>query len=324
MAQIVIVPSKQFLLIGRNTDVTTFADYWHLDPETIHFNAADLIFGAQPSRWQLRYFDGIIDQEDGTIIDDTQTNVSGLELRSYQFGIGLWRDSYFEEATPGYLDGDQSLPVELVFFETEVSTNSIMLKWETKSEVDNMGFRILRSVFRDSLYMQIASFQDNDDLLGQGNNSTGGIYEYLDKNVTRNVTYWYKIVDVDYSGKESYSGPVSGILLSINDHLFLVDAETVPNQYKLYNNFPNPFNASTSIRFDIPDGINNQNRFFITVYDLSGRIINRLFDGTLNPGTYQIHWTGKNEADMDMASGLYVLVLRSSVYFSSKKMILLR
>jgi len=319
-----IIPSKHVFIIGRNTDVTTFADYWKLEPGTIHFNGADLIFGVPPSRWQLCYFDGNFNQQDGTIIDDTQSAVSGLNWRSFQNPIGFWNDTDYEEATPGYLDDDQSLPVELVSFITELNSNSIIVKWETKSEIDNMGFRILKSVVRESLYTQIASFQDNKDLRGEGNNSSGKTYEYLDENVIRNVTYWYKIVNVDYSGEETYYGPVSGTLSSINDHLFLVDDMIVPDQYKLYNNSPNPFNSGTSIKFDIPDNRFNQNHITIQVFDVSGKKVTELFHGLLNPGRYQIKWNGKNDADMDMASGLYILSLRSISYSSSKKMILLR
>ena len=319
-----IVPFKQVLVIGRNTDATTFADYWQLEPGTINFNGADLIFGVPPSRWLLRYFDGSFDQNDGTIIDDTQSSVSGLERRSYQYGDGLWRTSTYLEATPGYLDGDQSLPVELVAFKTEVSENSILLRWETQSELNNRGFKILRSIIKDSLYIQIASFLEDDNLLGQGNNSSGKKYQYLDKDVLRNVTFWYKIVDVDLSGRESHHGPVMGMLNFINNNLFVVDAIAIPNQFKLYNNFPNPFNASTSIRFDIPDTQTDQNPFAISIYDISGRKVTDLYQGSLTPGQYQVKWNGKNEADLDMASGLYILSLQSPSYFSSKKMILLR
>jgi hypothetical protein len=319
-----IIPSKHFFIIGRNTDVTTFCSYWGLEPVTIHFNGADLVFGVPPSRWQLRYFDGNFNHQDGTIIDDTQSAVSGLELSSFQMPIGIWNDTTYLEATPGYFYEDQSLPVELVSFETKISGNAILVRWETKSEIDNMGFKILRSTTRDSLYIQIASFMDNKELIGQGNNSSGKIYEYLDQDVIPNINYWYNIVNIDYSGKEAYYGPVSGSLASIHDYLFLIDDMRIPDHYKLYNNFPNPFNSGTSIQFDVPDEQAGQNAITIAVFDIAGRKVSEIFNGSLNPGKYQIRWNGKNESDMDMASGLYILSLHSQSYFSSKKMILLR
>ena len=129
---------------------------------------------------------------------------------------------------------------------------------------------------------------------------------------------------MDYSGEETYYGPVKGMLSYINDHLFLVDGITVPNQYRLYNNFPNPFNSGTSIQFDIPEEQYGQNSVTITVFDISGRKVSEIFKGSLNPGKYQIRWNGNNDSDREMASGLYIFSLQSPSYFLSKKMILLR
>ncbi|MBA7556691.1 hypothetical protein ES705_49407 [subsurface metagenome] len=225
-----IVPSKQVIIIGRNTDAGTFANYWQLEPGTINFNGADLIFGVPQSRWQLCYFDGKIDQEDGTIIDDTQNTVSGFERRSYQYGDGLWRTSNYLEATPGYLDADQSLAVDLTTFIATAKENFIQIEWQTKSELNNMGFYILRSETDESSYHKIASFEDIDNLKGLGNSPSGQKYQFLDYDVKHHTQYWYKLVDVGFSGRESFHGPVKGRTSYVDDNLFMIDLVEVPNQ----------------------------------------------------------------------------------------------
>ena len=222
------------------------------------------------------------------------------------------------------MDGDQSLPVELVTLAAVATEKSILLQWETQSELNNLGFNILRSTREDDPYEQIASYRTDDNLKGQGSSPFGKRYQYSDLNVEINVTYWYKLVDVDFSGRESYHGPVEGKILYVADHLFMMDLVEVPRKFMLYDNFPNPFNMTTSIRFDIPETEANNNIVTISVYDILGKKINDMYRGPLLPGRYQLQWNGKNDTGSDMASGLYILLLQSPSFFSSKKMILLR
>jgi flagellar hook assembly protein FlgD len=103
-----------------------------------------------------------------------------------------------------------------------------------------------------------------------------------------------------------------------------MDATGIPQQFQIYNNFPNPFNMTTSIRFDIPETEANTNIVTISIFSVLGTKITDLYHGPLSPGRYQVQWDGKNDSDNDMASGLYILSLQSPSFFSSKKMILLR
>lgn len=321
-----IIPAKQNLIVGKGIPVSSFSDYWDLSPQYLIYNSGsnELVSGYSGRRWQIRYFDGMIDQNDGTVIDDTEQIVAGYRLRSYQYRDGLWTQTSFIHATPGYLDADQSLPVELISFEVVEKENSIVLQWETQSELNNLGFNILRSTQEDDSYEQIASYQTDYELVGLGSSPSGKRYQYSDPNVEKNVAYWYKLVDVDYTGKESYHGPVKGKILYVADNLYIMDLEEVPQQFMLYDNFPNPFNITTSIRFDIPETGANNNIVAISIYDILGEKINDLYRGPLLPGRYQLQWNGKNDTGSEMASGLYILSLQSPSFISSKKMILLR
>lgn len=99
---------------------------------------------------------------------------------------------------------------------------------------------------------------------------------------------------------------------------FLIDdvefIKGLPNDYKLYNNFPNPFNPHTTIRFDTP----RQGKAELDVFDLKGeKILEKNLDVT--PGTYDvdINLEGK-------ASGVYVYVLKVNDFVKTGKMVMIK
>jgi hypothetical protein len=174
------------------------------------------------------------------------------------------------------------------------------------------------------VYNEITSFQTDNKLSGQGNSATKKVYQYSDQNVEKNVAYWYELVDVDFSGSKTYHGPVMGKVVYIGGNLMQVDYGEIPKHYMLYDNFPNPFNMTTSINIDIPDTQSRDELIVISIFNVLGKKIKDLYRGPLSSGRYRMQWDGKNEAGTDMASGLYILSFQSQTYYSSKKMILLR
>jgi hypothetical protein len=89
----------------------------------------------------------------------------------------------------------------------------------------------------------------------------------------------------------------------------------IPKDFALQQNFPNPFNPVTNIRFDIP----KQTNVRLSVYDILGREVEVLVNNTLKPGTYKADW----HADK-YSSGLYFYKLVTDDYADVKKMILVK
>ncbi|MEJ2618388.1 MAG: phospholipase D-like domain-containing protein [Ignavibacteriaceae bacterium] len=107
-------------------------------------------------------------------------------------------------------------------------------------------------------------------------------------------------------GKTEFIVPTS---VSENESVHNID-------YVLYQNFPNPFNPVTTIKFETPKKENVD----LSLYDMLGRKIKILFDGTARSGITSVELNGK-----DLASGIYFYVLRtSSGITSSKKLVLLK
>jgi len=89
----------------------------------------------------------------------------------------------------------------------------------------------------------------------------------------------------------------------------------VPAAYTLYQNFPNPFNPATSIKFDIAKRGNVR----LVVFDILGRELSTLINESLNPGTYQVSFDGSG-----LSSGIYFCRLQSGNYINTMKMNLMK
>ncbi len=87
----------------------------------------------------------------------------------------------------------------------------------------------------------------------------------------------------------------------------------IPKEYKLYENYPNPFNPSTKIRFDIPSAAHVK----LVVYDILGRKIEILADEKLNAGSYLAEFNAGK-----LPSGIYIYVIVTDKYTYSRRMIL--
>ncbi len=96
---------------------------------------------------------------------------------------------------------------------------------------------------------------------------------------------------------------------------------TVPDDYVLEQNFPNPFNMTTNIRFSVPVKSN----VTIEVYDILGRKIRTLFNNTV-PSKEQrlVRWNGINDSGAPVASGVYIYQIIADGFIKSRKMMLLK
>jgi flagellar hook assembly protein FlgD len=95
----------------------------------------------------------------------------------------------------------------------------------------------------------------------------------------------------------------------------------LPSGFKLFNNFPNPFNPSTMIMFNIPIGVEVR----LTVYNLLGAEIATIYNDYVQPGQYQAIWNGRDMKGNLVPSGTYLFELNSGSYFRQvKKMTLLK
>jgi predicted outer membrane repeat protein len=89
----------------------------------------------------------------------------------------------------------------------------------------------------------------------------------------------------------------------------------VPTAYALHPNWPNPFNSSTMIRYDVPQS----GRVSLTIFNLLGQSVATLFDGRQLAGSYNIAWDAAN-----LPSGVYLCCMEAPGFMQTRKMLLVK
>ena len=119
------------------------------------------------------------------------------------------------------------------------------------------------------------------------------------------------------SGEKYYCGTRSSTHTFTTEGLVGVEPAIsgAPQNYKLYANYPNPFNPSTTIRFDLPEATD----LSLTIYDNSGRKVAELENGFKNAGSYELQWNAAS-----FSSGVYLLRMETASFVSVNKMMLLK
>lgn len=119
-----------------------------------------------------------------------------------------------------------------------------------------------------------------------------------------------------YNGFDSATTSNSFLLTLIRVNVGInMISSLVPEKFNLLNNYPNPFNPSTIIKFDVAKFQNVK----ITIYDVSGREVINLVNKSLQPGSYQVTFDGAN-----YASGVYYYKMETNNFVLTKKMILVK
>jgi len=96
--------------------------------------------------------------------------------------------------------------------------------------------------------------------------------------------------------------------------------EQLPFKFNLYQSYPNPFNPTTQIRYDLPeDALVN-----ITIYDIMGRSIKSLANTNQTAGYRSIRWDGKNNLGKGVSAGMYIYTIQAGEFRSTKKMLYLK
>ena len=114
------------------------------------------------------------------------------------------------------------------------------------------------------------------------------------------------------------------LIFSIDNHvevwgdgttLSTIQGITQPANFKLAQNFPNPFNPATTITYEMPQNGNVN----VSIYDIKGELVEKLIDGYNTTGKYSIQWNPKN-----ISSGQYFYQISVDGFVQTKKMVLLK
>lgn len=187
------------------------------------------------------------------------------------------------------------VPVELVSFSALKDGNSVVLEWETASEINNSGFEVQR---KDENSWKTLGFVE-----GFGTSATSNKYSFADAQ-PYNGKNRYRLKQIDFDGSFEYSKEVEFLNSS-------------PSTLNLLQNYPNPFNPTTVISY----GLQVPGRVTLKIFDLLGNEVATLVDEEQPAGTHEYKLSTLN---YKLSSGIYIYQLRAGTFITTKKMVLLK
>jgi hypothetical protein len=116
---------------------------------------------------------------------------------------------------------------------------------------------------------------------------------------------------------------ISGVAqLNDNEKILLGNAliREIPTSYGLQNNYPNPFNPTTTVKYQIPENTHVR----LVVYNMLGQIVRTIVDQPQEAGYYSIQWDGRNNYGESVSSGIYIYRIQAGSFVASKKMNLIK
>ena len=116
---------------------------------------------------------------------------------------------------------------------------------------------------------------------------------------------------------------IAGINGDIVDHVTrssVSEVKLIPSHFSLLQNFPNPFNPTTEIRFDLP----SEGHVNLSVYNMTGQKIKSLGSGSMQPGYHSVSWDGTNDSGGKVATGMYFYRIQAGKFQDTKKMLFLK
>jgi len=268
-------------------------------PLTYYINNPGSTYSDHASFWQ-RGFPAIL------LIEDDYYNDFNFYYHTANDKIQYFNNNYFHNSsklaigTLSELVGvNMIVPVELVSFSGNQFGNKVILNWTTATETNNFGFEIERAKVNSenkSNQFNVIGFVE-----GKGTTAFTSNYNYNDASISGGG-YLYRLKQIDYDGTHEYS-----------DEIFINTIKQMT--FELYPNYPNPFNPSTTISYQIPvDG-----NVSLKVYNLLGNEVKTLVNDYQSAGNHKIEFDAA-----ELSSGNYFYILKYNDQYQKGKMTFLK
>ena len=179
--------------------------------------------------------------------------------------------------------------------------SAVILTWNPVVHEDLQYYKLQRS--SDSLFSSIDAEHFVTDVT------------YTDGEVEWNQEYFYRVSA--YLGYWTDQSNTTSIILGSLD---INGDQPLAESYKVYQNFPNPFNPTTIISYKLPKDSHIQ----ITIYDMNGRIVKNLLNKHQNAGLNSIKWDATSDQGKQVSAGMYIYSIETPDIKQSKKMLFIK
>jgi hypothetical protein len=199
-----------------------------------------------------------------------------------------------------------ALPIQLVSFNAlqNPSGAGVLLRWSTLSEVNNYGFEVQRGAKSGGDFVTVSGAF----IPGYGTTTVPRDYSYADMGAPAGAWY-YRLKQIDLDGTIHYSDPAKVDVRAGGT------TQDVPAVFALGQNFPNPFNPETTIRYGLP----SRSHVELAVYNMLGERVRVLVEEEQEGGIHEVRFDGSS-----LASGVYFYRLQSAGLVQTKKLSLLK
>ena len=110
------------------------------------------------------------------------------------------------------------------------------------------------------------------------------------------------------------------LIVRVSTQVLEIGDEPIQEVFALHQNYLNPFNPTTQIKYDLPEDA----LVSINIYDLMGRIVKTMVNTEQNAGYKSIQWDATNNTGQPVSAGLYLYTIQAGDYIQTKKMVLLK
>jgi len=236
------------------------------------------------------------------LIDNSETMADQDD--EFDSWIEIYNNSDIDQSLWGF---NIVVGAEVTFFtfpDTIIAANDYLIIW-ADSDIDQEGLHasvelsavegelILKAPNNTTLDAVELAEQSTDISYGRFPNGTGDF-----------------IAMTPSFGSENNDG-----ILSVED-----DKGDHPDGYMLMNNYPNPFNSSTTINFNL----RSTTYINLTVFSSAGETVSQLLTGMQDAGFHEVVWNGTNDSGIAVSSGVYIYRLESEKFNSVRKTLLIR
>jgi len=133
------------------------------------------------------------------------------------------------------------------------------------------------------------------------------------------VTVSFSIVATDGIDTVNVTGDDRVVFVNRYDYLSIV-AEGIPTEFALHENYPNPFNPTTTLRFDIPEVTD----MTLTIYNMLGQKVKTFNMQSTPAGYHSLTWNATNDYGDPVSAGVYLYQLQAKDFVKTRKMVLLK
>ncbi|MBN1542003.1 T9SS type A sorting domain-containing protein [candidate division KSB1 bacterium] len=232
------------------------------------------------------------------VLDDRTLNASYFQ-NTRNLPDGGWQDWMIQNLNVE----SEIYAIELTNLSANRQGSSVVLQWETQSETQNFGFHVYKSLDSEGDFLRLT----REPIPGALNSQSVHSYRFVDSDVKDGHVYYYKLSDIDITGSETFHGPVSVAL-------------SLPEAYRLYPVYPNPFNERTTIEFELTQPADVR----LEIFDINGRRVKTILEEERDAGRHREMWDATDARGCRVATGLYLVQLIANQLGQVQKVQLLR